>query len=321
MQGLNLAARLFLFELSFFRALQAVTPTAASVDLWRLNRSVTEETVCIAGVSKEYDLLFITDSHVVIPEEDAEEAVTEYARQRYPAFGNGNGTDARTAFEELIDYANAREVDAVLLGGDVIDAPSEADLAFLEEQLGRLEMPYLYVPGNHDWTYPWEYMTQKGMEEYLPCLEPYMRDNTAFQLLDFGEFRIVGVNDSADRVEGAALPEFERLYGEDKPMIVVAHVPFLTQSVLSRAREVWSRGVVIGGGGYGGIYPDEDSQRFLDLLTAQDSPAELVLAGHVHFYDRDVIVGEKEVLQIVGPAGYEGKAILLHVTGGETEDR
>lgn len=98
-----------------------------------------------------------------------------------------------------------RGVDAVLLGGDIIDAPTDADIACLEEQLGRLEMPYLYIPGNHDWTYPWEYMTQTGVEEYLPRLEPYMQGNPAIQFLDFGEFRVVGINDSANRVEGAAL--------------------------------------------------------------------------------------------------------------------
>ena len=46
-------------------------------------------------------------------------------------------------------------------------------------------------------------------------------------------------------------------------------------------------------------------------------PVELVLAGHVHFYDRDVIEGEKQVLQLVGGAGFRGEAILIHITGGE----
>ena len=38
-----------------------------------------------------------------------------------------------------------------LLGGDVIDFPSQGNLSFLEKNLEMLEMPYLYVPGNHDW--------------------------------------------------------------------------------------------------------------------------------------------------------------------------
>lgn len=51
------------------------------------------------------------------------------------------------------------------------------------------------------------------------------------------------------------------------------------------------------------------------MTTAKDSPVELVLAGHVHFYDMDVIEGEKEVPQMVGGAGYEGRAVLLRITG------
>ena len=74
---------------------------------------------------------------------------------------------------------------------------------------------------------------------------------------------------------------------------------------------------MIGAGNYGGIYPNEGSERFVSLTTAADSPVELVLAGHVHFYDRDVIEGERQVLQLVGGAGFQGNAILVHITGGE----
>ena len=98
-------------------------------------------------------------------------------------------------------------------------------------------------------------------------------------------------------------------------MVVVAHVPFMTQSVLGRAREVWNSPVVIGAGNYGGIYPNEDSEKFEAVTTSSDSPVELVLAGHVHFYDKDIIEGEKNVLQLVGGAGFKGEALLIHLTG------
>ena len=81
--------------------------------------------------------------------------------------------------------------------------------------------------------------------------------------------------------------------------------------------EAWNSPVVIGAGNFGGIYPNEESEKFISLTTAADSPVELVLAGHVHFYDRDVIEGEKNVLQVVGAAGYQGNAVLIHITGTE----
>ena len=283
-------------------------------------KHISEETIRLPGVKGEYSLLFLTDTHVIIRDEHASEEAAENEAARYPGFVNEEGVPSAEQFPEWIRYANETKVDAVLLGGDIIDTPSDANLQWLKEQLAQLDMPYLYVNGNHDWTYPWEYMTEAGREAYLPLLEPFMNGNTAIQKLDFGEFVVVGIDDSSDQVDSAVIPEYEKILEENRqaalhPVIVMAHVPFITQSVLTKAREAWDNPVVIGAGNYGGIYPNEDSERFMVLTTAEDSPVELVLAGHVHFYDRDVIEGEKDVLQLVGGAGFQGEAILIHIIG------
>ena len=283
-----------------------------SGDKWE--KHITEETVYIEGVDREYTLLFITDTHMVVRGEDISAQEKENEDLRFPEFVNEEGVPSAEQFPEWIRYANETEVDGVLLGGDIIDTPSAANLQWLEEQLAGLDMPWLYVNGNHDWTYPWEYMTETGRETYLPLLQTFTQGGKAVQSLDFGEFLVVGIDDSTNQVEGAALPEYEKILEENRPVIVMAHVPFMTQSVLAKARESWDSPAVIGGGNYGGIYPSEDSEGFLTLTTAEESPVEL-LAGHVHFYDRDVIEGEKNVLQLVGGAGFQGNAILIHVTG------
>ena len=259
----------------------------------------------------------MTDTHAIVQSQGASEQEAANEEARYPTFFNEEGVPSAEQFPEWVRYANENGVDAVLLGGDIIDTPSEANLRWLEEQLGQLDMPYLYVNGNHDWTYPWEYMTEAGKEAYLPLLEPFMQDNTVIHSLDFGEFTVVGIDDSPGQVEVGVFPAYEEILAEGRPVIVLAHVPFMTQSVLGKAREAWSSPVVIGAGNYGGIYPNEGSERFVSLTTAADSPVELVLAGHVHFYDRDVIEGERQVLQLVGGAGFQGNAILVHITGGE----
>lgn len=280
-------------------------------------KHITEETVRLKGIEGEYTLLFLTDTHAIVQSQGASEQEAANEEARYPTFFNEEGVPSAEQFPEWIRYANENGVDAVLLGGDIIDTPSEANLRWLEEQLGQLDMPYLYVNGNHDWTYPWEYMTEAGKEAYLPLLEPFMQDNTVIHSLDFGEFTVVGIDDSPGQVEVGVFPAYEEILAEGRPVIVLAHVPFMTQSVLGKAREAWSSPVVIGAGNYGGIYPNEDSERFVSRTTAASSPVELVLAGHVHFYDRDVIEGERQVLQLVGGAGFQGNAILVHITGGE----
>lgn len=316
-KGKFLQGRVKWHALAAILALSAVLPGilggCGEAEGWE--KHIREETLCLEGLEREYTLLFLTDTHVIVRQEHVPQQEMDNEESRYSQFQNEEGVPSAEQFSEWVRYANEMQVDAVLLGGDIIDTPSEANLKWLEEQLAQLEMPYLYVNGNHDWTYPWEYMTEMGRETYLPLLEPFMQDNTAIHCLDFGEFTVAGIDDSTNQVDEGALAGYEEILGKGCPVIVLVHVPFVTQSVLGRANEVWSSPVVIGAGNFGGVYPNETSERFMSMTTAADSPVELVLAGHVHFYDRDVMDGEKQVLQVVGGAGFQGEAVLIHITG------
>lgn len=281
--------------------------------------NVMEEELILADIAGEYDILFLTDTHVVVRDDSDSAQESENNAERYGMFEGEDGISSAKRFAEWIDYANKQEVDMVLLGGDIIDSPTKANTDYLEKQLVKLNMPYMYTLGNHDWTFPWEYMTEKGEEEYLPFFASYMNDNTAIHSWENDELMIIAVDNSSGQVNDAVNDEYEEFLGSGKPVIVMSHVPFLTQSVLTKAKETWNTAVVLGGGNYGGIYPDETSEKFLELTNAEESPVELVLAGHVHFYDRDYIDGPKQILQIVGGAGYNGEAVLIHIRGGRAD--
>ncbi len=278
-------------------------------------KEITEETIYVEGLEGEYTLLFLTDSHVVIQEEDAPEQERQYVAQRYEQFVNEAGVPSAEQFPEWIAYANEVEVDAVLLGGDIIDSPSGANVEWLQTQLAQLDMPYLYVPGNHDWTYPWEYMTDYGKDNYLAGLEPLMQDNAAIHSIEAGELLLAGVNNSPGQVDPDAMPIYEELLAQNKPVILLFHVPYSSETLLPKALEAWNSPTVIGNGDQGGIWPDEASQRFLELATADSSPVGLMLAGHVHLYDDSVMNEERQMRQIVGGAAFEGKAVLIRLTG------
>lgn len=278
-------------------------------------KGITEETIYIEGLEREYTFLFLTDSHVVIQDDSASEQERQYAEQRHGQFVNEAGVPSAEQFPEWIAYANEAGVDAVLLGGDIIDSPSDANVNWLQEQLAELEMPYLYVPGNHDWTYPWEYMTDYGKENYLTELEPMMQGNTAIHSIEVGELLLAGVDNSPGQVNLDAMPVYEELLAQDKPVLLLFHVPYTSETLLPKALETWDSPTVIGNGDQGGIWPDETSQRFLELATADNSPVQLMLAGHVHFYDNSVMNEVRQLRQIVGSAAYEGRAVLIRVTG------
>lgn len=279
-------------------------------------QSITSFDIVIPGLSREYDFLFLTDTHVIIPDEKEEQQVKDYAKQRRPVFESAQDNAARIPrLSEWVDYANKRSYDGLLLGGDIIDFPSSANLKYLDACLKELAVPWLYTPGNHDWTYPWEYMTEKGKESYLALLAPYMDGNPAVHTLEYDDLILVALDDSSNQISPDALESYREILTRGKPVIVLLHVPLYTESLFDEAKQVWSSAVTLGGGIHGGIYPDETSTEFLRLTLAKDSPVVAVLAGHVHFSQSSMLIGEKSIPQITGDAGFHGKAAGIHVSG------
>ncbi|MBR6769747.1 MAG: metallophosphoesterase [Lachnospiraceae bacterium] len=275
-------------------------------------------TIQIPGITQDYQLLFLTDTHITLPcpasEEGSSAQIESYTQERLTQFMAESGRDSSEIFTAWIDYAQIEQLNGILFGGDIIDSPSPSNLKFLNQHLESLQLPYCYTLGNHDWTYPWAYMTEEANTQYLPQLSPYMEDNPVIHSQDFGEFVVVAIDNSSNQIHPAALEEYKNILSQGKPVIVLLHVPLYTESVLEKAMAVWSGGVILGGGIHGGIYPNETSTEFLYLTTAKDSPVAAVLAGHIHLSDASHIQGEKEVLQITGDAGYKGKGSILRIT-------
>lgn len=273
-------------------------------------------TITIPGISKEYNLLFLTDTHIVIPDESADSEAQDYFTQRLTHFTNESGYVSSDLFTAWIKYANETKADALLLGGDIIDSPSSSNIEYLSTSLDKLEIPYLYAMGNHDWTYPWEYMTETGAEDYLPLLEPYMEKNTAIHTLETDDFILVAVDNSSNQIHPDALEEYRQILSQNKPVILLLHVPFYTEDLIAKTSAVWPNSVVLGGGIHGGFYPNDVSAQFMALTTAADSPVAAVLAGHVHLPDESMLNGEKDIPQIVGDAGYKGKGTVIRIVAG-----
>lgn len=273
-------------------------------------------TIAIPDISRNYELLFLTDTHVVISDKSASTQIQDYSSQRLAHFTNESGFVSSELFTSWINYANQMKPDVLLLGGDIIDSPSPANIEFLNSSLNKLKIPYLYTMGNHDWTYPWEYMTEAGAADYLPLLAPYMGTDTAIHTLELEDFILVAVDNSSNQIHPDALEEYQKILSRSKPVILMLHVPFYTENLLAKTSVAWPNSVVLGGGIHGGIYPNDVSAQFMSLTTAADSPVVAILAGHVHLSDESMIDGEKDIPQIVGDAGYKGKGTLIHIITG-----
>lgn len=277
------------------------------------NLDITEKTLVIPGITGGYSFLFLSDTHMITLDGTEEEQITENALPRTGLFKDSQGTEAYENFPVWMEYANETDMELVLLGGDIIDFPSEANLKLLTENLEKLQMPYAFTLGNHDWTYPWEYMTAAGREQYRPLFAPFTEENPAAHIMEMEELVILCVDNSSNQVEAEALSVTEEALSIGKPVIVMLHVPFSTETLIENAAALWNSPVSIGMADKGGIFPDANTLAFQEKILAGDSPVVCVLAGHVHFSDEAMLTDS--VVQYVAGAGYLNEGIVLKIHG------
>lgn len=273
-----------------------------------------EQEVSITGISKDYEVWFMADSHIIIPDENATEQVRAYEAERMPVFANDTGVASADIFAEFIAQANEEKPDLILFGGDILDFPSEQNIVFLKEELGKLTVPYLFVMGNHDWTYPWEYMTPEGIEKYRPLVEEITGMDSYAGIVEWEDIVFLAIDNSSNQIAPEAMPVIDQVYSTNKPIVLVQHVPFSTENLIARAKEDWNSPVTLGMQVHGGIPVNAVSDTVYKDVLGDESQIRLVLAGHVHFSYMEQM--SESTTEIITDAGFEGKAMKLHLVAG-----
>lgn len=258
------------------------------------------------GLKNEYRFLYFSDSHIEVPSDtESSQTVEDYVESR--AFGI-EGITSSEMFTQFIDYANAQNCNAVLLAGDIVDSPTASNIEFLRNSFNNLNVPYLYVMGNHDWTYPWEYFTATSYDKYLSLFNEFTNNDTSVQMIEYDDLIILGVDDSKGQLADDAYNTVKKILTSDKPVIIVMHVPLANDDLVKQTTEVWSSPVVTGDGG---TKPNKITTKFMKLIYAENSPVVAVLAGHIHFYTKENL--NDNIVQYTNDPGYAGAGIMLTV--------
>lgn len=275
---------------------------------------ISREEAAVPGLQKEYHLFFVADSHISLCDE-RDASLLEKAQQRQAAFCDENGVPSPETFDKLVKASNTLNSDIFIMGGDIIDSAMYASIDYLKDELGKLKAPYLYSLGNHDFEYGEEYFSPTAYEDYLPRLD-VVRNEGTYQTVEYDDLIIFTANDKNNQIDKSTVEGLKSVLEKGKPVVVVVHVPLepLTgdDSLLQQSIDVWgpskkgrSRVIL----GKDGCRPKEDTQEFIDLITAPDSMVQLVLGGHIHFYHKDNL--NKRLTQIVTGAAYEKHALFV----------
>lgn len=298
----------------------------------------SEKKIEIPELTDDYEIWLFADSHIIIEDNKADKKTKEYMAERIPVFDNDTGYSSAALFSSFINKANKEMPDLILFGGDIIDFPSEANVQFLISELDRLEVPYVMTFGNHDWTFPWEYMTEKATEVYRSMISRYMTGNFGigrteyngkkapevfgsdyYKIAEYEDLQVIAMDNSSNQVENSAMDAVETFVKGDKPVVLLTHVPMSTEALIAKAKDKWSSPVTLGMQVHGGIAPNEESTRLWHMIYDEETPVRALLSGHVHFPYEEAI--SDSTVEIITDAAYKGRATrILLQGGGEKEE-
>ena len=284
-----------------------------------LNRDIAvyEEDIDIEGLEEPFTIMFIADSHICLCDERDKE-VKDICEARYREFVRDSKGSEKN-FSILMDYVVKENPDLVIFGGDMADEATYASIEYIEKKISRLNCPYLFCMGNHDFEYGSEYFSDKGYDEYFTRYDSLNEVKEGCQILYYDDFAILLLDDVNNQVCDETAKAIEELKESGKSVIIAEHVPILPlyeeTDIVERTNDVWggdeygqSRVLM----GVGAVYPKGATNNLIAFASDDDGPVRLLLAGHIHFYRRDRI--NKNAVQVVtNPAFERGKVkITLH---------
>ena len=306
-------------------------PETAEEIATKENIIVREEIVEIPGLTEEFELIFMADNHISLCDE-RDASLQEKAYSRYESFRSKDGDGAEESFQALMKYTKAEQPELLILGGDVVDSAMWESIDFVKRELEEAGVPWIYEMGNHDFEYGEEYYTETAYAEYLPRFADISESTQGYQIKEYKEFMVFAVDDDCNRITEKALESFKAVIRHGKPIVLITHVPIephgdAAMDTMPKGEEskgLWEESNRVWGAAESGnsrvllgensCVPNETTAEFLALVVDEDSPVELVLAGHIHFYHRDYLSGE--LVQVVTGAGFEKELVKVTLVPG-----
>jgi Icc protein len=199
----------------------------------------------------------------------------------------GGPVGPRAALRAAIDALRTSpdRPDAVVVTGDLANRGKRKQYAAVREQLHRLGVPSVVLPGNHD--------DRAKMREAFEL--PGQRDDPIRSVTDLGPLRLVALDTTIPGRDGGALPETELAWLDQalgdqpqRPTIVAMHHPPVLTGV-----PAWDATA---------IGPVE--LRVLDRVLARHPQVLALIAGHLHrtlissFAGRPAVVVPSTYMQV-----------------------
>ena len=285
-------------------------------DIYALSKEikVDEETISIEGLQSDYKLCFVNDLHIIVPDEDVSNENKETVQERQDNFFKTiAGERSFELWKRMPAKINELNPDCVILGGDMIDYASKANIESLKNGIDQINVETMYLRADHDYGRSYN---PNLTTDYITQLEKSIDENLEVYCKDLGEILIVGIDNSTSQISDEALAKLKEIFTNGKPIILATHVPLnskVDNNLAEESKKVWQDRNLTWDETGTTYTADENTKKFLNLLYAENSPVKAVLAGHLHFKHTGKI--NENITQYVFDASYQGKIGVLHIVG------
>ena len=248
------------------------------------------------AVEKMSKVMFLADSHISYFD-GLVEPYSDYAKRMYKAF-------AKMPKIEILDAtfkkAEKENFDLILLGGDIINFPSDYNVKRLKESMEASKVPVKYIAGNHDWHFEGsgiDIAQTQVRKNWMKKLEPlfFGEDYDCYKVILNG-VKFLMVDDSAHDISQKQLDWAKRELSDGMPAIFAMHIPLYVEGrYYDCGNAKWGfdtdRGYRIERRQRHPVRQTPQTFEFRDLVF--NSPNVLgVLAGHTHRLAYDYLNGK-----------------------------
>jgi DNA repair exonuclease SbcCD nuclease subunit len=215
-------------------------------------------------------------------------------------------TSPELAFEATLNFAKESKADLITLIGDIFSFPSEAAIEWVAAKLKEVDIPYIYVAGNHDWHY-------EGMQGSLEDLRDewikkrllplYQGNDPLMAAYEHKGIRFLAIDNSTYQINEQQLAFFKEQVSSGDPLVLLVHIPMYAPGK--------SMGFGCGNPDWGATsdrnfelerrsrWPEKGhSQTTFDFHRAVFSAPNLlgIFAGHIHRFSIESIKGKPQIV-------------------------
>ena len=271
-----------------------------------------------AAIQDHFSILMIADTHLFM-DDSRGERYQQYSGRMAKAYNHTNHflsgapTTPAECFTQSLAVAKKQGVSLVALVGDILSFPSEAAVEWVSAQMKAIDLPYLFVAGNHDWHYEGmpgslQSLRNNWIQQHL--LPLYQRDNPLMTSREINGVRLVAIDNSNYEILPEQLQFFQEQVAIGMPTLLMVHIPLYApgrpvsfgcghpdwgaksdENYQLEKRERWP----VNG------HTATTLQFYQEVLNAPNLLG--VLAGHTHRQSLDVINGLPQIVTHANATG------------------